>query len=208
MKDIENITLSCVCIACQPLIICDKNTINRGENQIKYGLTVESFLKRDEERSVNDIYVCTYNDGQDWYFDSAIDESRRAYIFETLSTPHGSATLSGEQLAGDLYTALDGVVEFIETSEDKTGLLAHAKATVQASLLQMSDEEMDKTPVRLRSQIKNMQKMLVAACSGVVEDWEKFMTDAQLCLESCIRRSIEMRCVAVVTRDMWPFSRS
>lgn len=194
--------------ACQPLILCDKKSINRGENQIRYGLTVESFMKRDDERNVNDIYVCTFNDEQQWYYSSSIDQSRGAYIFETLSTAHGCATLSGEELAGELYTSLDGVVAFAESCDNTADIIHHAKAAVPQSLLDLNKVELEKVPARLKDKAEVMVKLLKAACASEVEDWQTWLKDAQSCLESCIRRSIEMRCVAVVTRDMWPFSRS
>lgn len=175
---------------------------------MRYGLTVETFLKRNDERNVNDIYVCTFNDSQDWYYNSSIDESRGAYIFETLSTAHGSATLTGEKLAGDLFTALDGVVEHLEACDNKSSISEHARKIVPESLLKLDAGEVEKVPLRLRNKVQKMEALIRAACEGAVDNWESWTADAKLCLEGCIRRSIEMRCVAVVTRDRWPFSRS
>ena len=78
----------------QPLVLADGRSIDRRKHQLRYGLATDSFLDRDDDLAVNDIWTFMYDPDQQWYFRSEMD-FRSAYVFDTLSTPHGAAVLPG-----------------------------------------------------------------------------------------------------------------
>ena len=96
----------------RPLVLMDKRTLDRGQHQLRYGLPTDAFLDRDEDRRVNDIWTFLYHDQQRWYFTSEMD-SKRAYVFDTLGTPHGSCIVPGEELAERRYRLLDAAREAV-----------------------------------------------------------------------------------------------
>ncbi|MEZ5237775.1 MAG: hypothetical protein R2716_02055 [Microthrixaceae bacterium] len=90
----------------QPLTLADGRSIDRRRHQLRYGLATTSFLERQEDMVINDIWTFLHSPGQEWYLRSDMDQ-RSAYVFNTLSTPHGSCTLPGEDVAERCYRALE-----------------------------------------------------------------------------------------------------
>lgn len=90
----------------QPLVLADGRSIDRPRHQLRYGLPTDSFLDREDEMAINDIWTFLHDPGQRWYFRSQMDH-RQAYVFNTLSTPHGAGTLPGEDVAERCYRALE-----------------------------------------------------------------------------------------------------
>ena len=90
----------------QPLVLADGRSIDRRSHQLRYGLATDSFLERDDDSSINDIWVFLHDPDQRWYFRSEMDH-RSALVFNTLSTPHGAGVLPGEDLAERCYRALE-----------------------------------------------------------------------------------------------------
>ncbi|NLD77058.1 MAG: hypothetical protein GX643_10360 [Acidimicrobiales bacterium] len=90
----------------QPLVLADGRSFDRLSHQLRYGLATDSFLDRDEDQTVNDIWAFLHDPGQRWYLSSEMDH-RSAYVFNTLSTPHASASLPGEDVAERFYLALE-----------------------------------------------------------------------------------------------------
>jgi hypothetical protein len=41
-------------------------------------------------------------------------------------------------------------------------------------------------------------------CAGAAEDWKE---RAETCMDALVRKSIELRAVAIVLPDVWPFNR-
>ena len=90
----------------QPLVLADGRSIDRRRHQLRYGLATDSFLERDDDLVINDIWSFLHDDGQQWYFRSEMDH-RCGYVFNTLSTPHGAGTLPGEEVAEWCYRNLE-----------------------------------------------------------------------------------------------------
>ena len=89
----------------QPLVLADGRSVERRSHQLRYGLPTESFLDREDELAINDIWTFLHDDAQQWYFRSEMDH-RSGYVFNTLSTPHGCGVLPGEDVAEWCYRAL------------------------------------------------------------------------------------------------------
>ena len=111
----------------QPLALCDGRSIDRRRHQLRYGLATESFLDREEDMAVNDIWTFLHDPGQRWYLRSAMDH-RTAYLFNTLSTPHGAGTLPGEDVAERSYRALEAAETAVAGGD--VGALVRAVAPV------------------------------------------------------------------------------
>ncbi len=92
----------------QPLVLADGRSLDRRRHQLRYGLPTGSFLERDDEQAINDIWTLLHDEGQRWYLRSEMDH-RSAWIFNTLSVPHGAGTLPGEDVAEACFRALDAV---------------------------------------------------------------------------------------------------
>ncbi len=90
----------------QPLVLADGRSIDRRRHQLRYGLATTSFLERDDDMAINDIWTFLHDPSQRWFLRSDMDH-RSAYVFNTLSTPHGSCTLPGEDLAERCYRSLE-----------------------------------------------------------------------------------------------------
>jgi hypothetical protein len=90
----------------QPLALADGRSLDRRRHQLRYGLATQSFLEREEDMLINDIWTMLHHPDQRWYFRSDMDH-RSAYVFDTLSTPHGACVLPGEDVAERWYRALE-----------------------------------------------------------------------------------------------------
>ena len=90
----------------QPLVLADGRSVDRRRHQLRYGLATDTFLDRDEDAVINDIWTFLHDPEQRWYLHSDMDH-RSAYVFNTLCTPHGACTLPGEDLAARRYRALE-----------------------------------------------------------------------------------------------------
>ena len=69
--------------------------LDRRRHQLRYGLATQSFLEREEDMTINDIWTFLHHPDQRWHLRSDMDH-RSAYVFDTLSTAHGACTLPGE----------------------------------------------------------------------------------------------------------------
>jgi hypothetical protein len=175
----------------RPLALMDRRTLNRPAQQLRYGLPTGAFLDREEEQSVNDIWTFLHDERQRWYFTSEMD-SRRAYVFETLSTPHGSFRVPGEDAAEAGYLALTRAAKAVEQA-DEAGLQGAA-----ADALEMPEV----TTQALGRAVEEMDRLLAEARSGATELCREPGRDAWLArvesaLERVVRKSIEMRIVAL-----------
>jgi len=109
----------------QPLVLGDGTSIDRPRHQLRYGLPTESFLDRDDDTAVNDIWMFLHDPAQRWCFRSDMD-TRRAWLFNTLSTPHGAGTLPSEDIAERYYVALEDAESAVEDGD--TAALGEALA--------------------------------------------------------------------------------
>ena len=180
----------------QPLVLCDGRSVDRRRHQLRYGLPTDSFLERDGDQLINDIWSFLYAPGQRWYFRSEMDH-RAAYVFNTLSTPHGAGTLPGEALAETCCRALEAAESAAERS-DVTGL-------VDALSVLAGKRSPDEATPALRSAIDTMLALAGEARTDPTArlgtrgaDW---VSRSRTARRRLVRMSIEMRLVASVAPD-------
>jgi hypothetical protein len=174
----------------RPLVLADGRSLDRRRHQLRFGLPTDSFLDRDEDQVINDIWMLLHDDGQEWYFRSAMDH-RSAYLFNTLSTPHGAGVLPGEDLAEWYYLALESAEAAVATGD------ADALAAALASRGRPDPPEV--TTPALAAAIDELAAVLaeavadpVAVGAGRAEDWTAHSRAAR---RAVVRTSIEMRMV-------------
>lgn len=100
----------------QPLVLGDGTSLDRQRHQLRYGLPTTSFLTRDDDMVVNDIWLFLHDPTQRWCFRSDLD-ARSAWLFDTLSTPHSAGILPGEDVAERCYDALEGAEAAVENGD-------------------------------------------------------------------------------------------
>lgn len=179
----------------QPLAFVDPRTLDRRRHQLRYGLVTSSFLERDDEMVINDIWTFLHDPGQRWFLRSQMDHTS-AYLFNTLSTAHGAGTLPGEDVAERGYRALEATEAAVAAGDP----IALADAVAPARHLDLPD---DTTPA-LRDAMAEMAAVAAdahrdpeATCGERAEAW----TAASLAARGrVIRRSIELRMVVSVDR--------
>ena len=180
----------------QPLVLGDGRTIDRPRHQLRYGLPTGTFLERDGEMSINDIWAFLPDPNQHWFFRSEMDH-RVAYAFDTLSTPHGAGVLPGEPVAEQCSRALEAA-EAASERGDVDG------ATAAVSGLADVSAPADATPA-LREAIEDMLAIAAqlggtspdsARSTALVSDWVARSNTAR---RRVVRLSIELRLVVSVT---------
>lgn len=184
----------------RPLTLMDQRTVDRRRHQLRYALPTDNFLERDEESRVNDIWTFLHDDAQQWYFTSQMD-ARRAYVFNTLSTPHGAFILPGEAAAEQRYLQLQAALAALRNAD--------AAALTQCTA-PLDDTLPAETTAPLRDAIRTMDALLTEAHAQPPEaiaasDWS---ARAAAAMDRLVRKSIELRAVAIVLPDVWPFNRS
>jgi hypothetical protein len=185
----------------RPLTLMDQRTVDRRRHQLRYALPTDDFLQRDEESRVNDIWTFLHDDTQRWYFTSAMD-ARRAYVFNTLSTPHGAFILPGEAAAEQRYIRLQLALDSMRHGD------VEALAACTAPL---DDTLPPDTTAPLRAAIRNMDAILAEAHASTRDMSKKIHADwrtrAAAGMDKLVRKSIELRAVAIMLPDVWPFNR-
>lgn len=174
----------------QPLVLADGRSIDRRRHQLRYGLPTDTFLERDEDQVINDIWTFLHHPDQRWYLRSDMDH-RNAWIFDTCSTAHGACTLPGEDVAERCFVALEEA-EAAAASGDAAAL-ARAVATVG------SVEVPAGTPPALRDAVGAMAAVLDdaggdpdAASGSRAGEWSARSLAARTAV---VRMSLELRMV-------------
>lgn len=175
----------------RPLALMDERTLDRRRHQLRYALPTEAFLDRAPDRRLNDIWTFLPDDGQRWYFTSEMD-SRRAYVFNTLTVPHGSFVLPGEDVARRLYVRLREAKDAVSRG-DRAALARSARVELA------STAHVATAP--LRRAIDAMEALLsearVAGGAHALAAGEAFRARADDAMNRVVRRSIELRTVAL-----------
>jgi hypothetical protein len=188
----------------RPLVLMDKRTLDRRAHQLRYGLPTDTFLEREVDQRTNDIWTFLPDAGQRWYFTSEMD-SRRAYVFETLGTPHGSFVVPGEEVAERFGRALERAAAALRRKDEAALRRAIDDAAPVAAP--------PVTTPALRRAIASMEGLLEEArgessalCRGKGrDDW---VLRAKAATDRVVRRSIEMRIVALRVPKVWPLTRA
>mgnify|MGYP003429497034 FL=1 len=179
----------------QPLVFADGRSIDRERHQLRYGLATNSFLEREDDVDINDIWMFLHDSGQRWFFCSDMDH-RSAYVFNTLGTAHGAGVLPGESVAERCSQALEAGESAVERGD--------APGLVEA----LGDLDGTKTPEQatpaLRRAIEGMLALAdearadaEAVCGPGSRDW---VASSRAARRSVVRRSIELRVVVSVNR--------
>lgn len=166
----------------QPLAMMDTQTLDRSRDQLHYELPTEGILDRDAEHARNDIWWFRHDPTQRWAFRSALGLGD-AWVFDTLSTPHGAFVLPGEEVAAEGFRLLDRAIAALEAGRP---VEASPRLAVDAAGTDV-----------LRDAIREMQAVLDDAPlpeRGTVTAWLQRARAAQ---DAVVRKSIEVRAVAV-----------
>ena len=178
----------------RPLALMDGRTIDRQRHQARFGLKVDALLGREEEeRAVNHVWSFAHDDAQRWYFDSEMGPGE-AWAFETLSAPHVSLILPGEDAAEARYRQLDEALRALD-AQDGAALVAGASRERAAPA--------DGTTAALRRAIAAMDALLdEAAERGAAlfrgDEAAGWPDRARRAQQRVVRKSIEMRAVCTV----------
>lgn len=182
----------------RPLALMDERTLDRRRHQLRYMLPTEDFLDRAPDRRLNDIWTFLPDDGQRWYFTPEMD-FRRAYVFNTLSAPHGAFILPGEAVAGRLYNQLRAA---------KDAVLRGDRAALAEATREQHDSTAHISTAPLRRAIDDMDALLseVRATQGdaALTAREAFCARAAAAMDRVVRRSIELRIVSVISPSWLP----
>lgn len=177
----------------RPLALMDERTLDRRRHQLRYALPTQEFLDRQPDRRLNDIWMYLPDAGQRWYFTSEMD-ARRAYVFNTLTMPHGAFVVPGEDVAARLYVRLHRVREAV-ACHDQAALAAAARGARE------STAHVATAP--LRRAIADLDALLHEASEGagasVLAAGAAFRARASAAMARVVRQSIELRVVALVT---------
>jgi hypothetical protein len=174
----------------QPLVLADGRSIDRRRHQLRYGLATTSFLERQDDMAINDIWTFLHDPSQRWFLRSDMDH-RSAYVFNTLSTPHGSCTLPGEDLAERCYRSLEDAEAAVTSGDEEalSGAVSQAvRITAPASV-----------PTALRQAIARMVAVAQTAgnnaahvCGPASTDW---LAASRAARRGVVRMSLELRMV-------------
>lgn len=177
----------------QPLVLADGASVDRRRHQLRYGLATDSFLERDDDQVINDIWTFLYDDAQQWYFRSQMDH-RSGYVFNTLSTPHGAGVLPGEDVAEWCYRTLE--------SAEAAAATGDADALAAAVTADGRPETPTMMTAPLRDAIDAMTAVLddaaadpAGVCGDRRDEWTAASTRAR---RRVVRMSLEMRMVCSV----------
>lgn len=176
----------------QPLVLADGRSLDRRRHQLRYGLATQSFLEREEEMVINDIWTLLHDPEQRWYFRSDMDH-RSAYVFDTLSTPHGACVLPGEDVAEQCYRSLQDAESAVAAAD----VAALGEVLSQASPAVPTD-----VPAALRDAIGDMDAVAdqarrdpAAVCGPRAEEW---LAASRAARNRVIRMSLELRLVVSI----------
>ncbi|MBS1848927.1 MAG: hypothetical protein JST73_11685 [Actinobacteria bacterium] len=174
----------------QPLVFADGRSIDRRSSQLRHGLATGTFLERDDDMAINDIWLFLHDDSQQWYLRSAMDH-RAAYVFNTTSTAHGAASMAGEALAEELYRSLeqleaaaaDGDARAFTSTVDGIGPVVVPPGTPPALAAAIAS---------MVAVVDTARRDPAAVCGPDTQSW---IASARSARSSVVRESIEMRMV-------------
>jgi len=187
----------------RPLALMDASSLNRRRHQLRQGLVTEGFLQRGADMRVNDIWTFLHDDAQRWYFASEMHASS-AWVFETLGTPHGSFILPGEERAEARYKQLVAAVGAVGRG-DETAAARSLAGAPRSDWREPATASLARAIAAMETLLAEGRADVSALCSaGERPDWCARATAAA---ERVVRKSIEMRAVALILPAVWPTRR-
>lgn len=166
-------------------------------------ITVKDVLERNESENRNDIWTFLHDDRQEWYFRSEMGIDK-AYVFDTLGMAHGAAILPGEKQAENYIRCLQACRDVIENRDDINNIDAAKLAQVAGGYKQQlpKTKQLTKTMTRpLALALERMENLLNRASAqpeALLEDAQAWLDGSRQVIDSLIRKSIELRAVALV----------
>ncbi|MDJ0785911.1 MAG: hypothetical protein QNK05_03840 [Myxococcota bacterium] len=173
----------------RPLVLMDRRTLDPKRHQLRYGLPVTRFLDRDEESRVNDIWTFLPDPAQEWYFRSDMGPER-AWVFDTLGTPHGATVLPGEDALEELYQRLDLAREAVASADARA--LRSVAAAAAPDLADVTTDAVRKAWRRMADLLREAAGQPDRICASG-EEWSR---RAGAAMDAVVRKSVEMRLVA------------
>lgn len=179
-----------------PLALMDERSFDRRRHQLRYALPTDEFFVRDPSLRINDIWSVLPDPEQRWHFRSAMPLGT-AYVFNTLSTPHGAFVVPGEAAGGRLAARLRAVADARLRGDAATlAALLREREAVSASLAA------EATTPALRAAIVGLDALLDEAAGRDDDDAARAAEFAARVAASCerlVRKSIELRAVVWVS---------
>lgn len=177
----------------QPLVLADGRSIDRRRHQLRYGLATDSFLERDDDMAVNDIWTFLHDPDQRWYLRSDMDH-RHAYVFDTLSTAHSACTLPGEDLAERCSRALADAEAAVE--RDDPGALVDAVEPIRHLEVPAGVPPALRDAIDTMAAVADEARRNPAGVTGVGAD--AWLARSRAARRRVVRMSLEMRMVVSI----------
>ena len=177
----------------QPLVLGDGRSVDRRRHQLRYGLATQSFLEREDDLAINDIWTFLHDGGQRWYLRSQMDH-RSAYVFDTLSTPHGSCILPGEDVAQQWYLAAEAAEAAVEAG-DVAALAGALSASLPDRVPSSAPPALAEAVARIVAVIDEARTDPATVCSEGAGEWLARSREAR---QPLVRMSLELRMVVSV----------
>ena len=181
----------------RPLTLMDRRSLDAVNHQLRYALPTDSFLERSEDMVLNDIWAFLHDDAQRWYFHSSMGHDK-AYVFDTLGEPHGSFIVPGEEVAEQCYLQLQQL---------------QAQLMSGAAMRRPPEATLTLPPGTTAPLRRAVESMTALAASVPVDnpgkpEVEVWLARAAEAMDCVVRKSLEMRVVALLLPDHWPFNRA
>ena len=173
----------------RPLTLMHSASLDRRRHQCRYGLPTEGILDRSGDKAVNDIWAFLHDEDQEWYFHSELDLGQ-AFVFETLSTAHGSCVLPGEDVAADRHqrlAAAEAAIGERDTAALEAAATGRGPGEVATASLQRAVATMDGLLDEAASQAERL-------ITGDAHDW---LRRSEAARGAVVRSSIELRALAI-----------
>jgi len=182
--------------ATRPLALMDRRTLDRRAHQLRYGLPTDTFLRRRADMRVNDIWTFLHDDAQRWYFTSEMNAGT-AYVFETLSTPHGAFILPGEDRAEVRYRALMAAIAAVQRGDEPAASRALAAGPADDPTSEPVTASLRRAIAAMYGSIAEGRENCSALCRG--EDASRWCASATKAADRVVRKSVEMRAVGLLS---------
>jgi hypothetical protein len=177
----------------QPLVLADGRSIDRRRHQLRFGLATESFLEREDDQVINDIWTFLHDGGQRWYLRSQMDHAT-AYVFDTLSTPHGSCTLPGEEVAEQWYLVAEAAEAAVEAGNVDALLEALATTPPDRAPAQMPPA-LAEVVAEVAAVVDEARAEPATVCGSGAAGW---LARSRAARRPLVRMSLELRMVVSV----------
>lgn len=183
----------------RPLTLMDASSLDRRAHQLRQGLVTDGILQRDASRRVNDIWTFRHHPAQQWYFTSEID-ANTAYVFATLGTPHGSMILPGEERAEARHRQLTAAVDAVQRRDEPVAMRSLYPAADGPASSEPATAPLRRAIAEMEALIAEGGAKLPALCRG--EGAVQWCARAKAAAERVVRKSLEMRAVALLLPDL------